>query len=211
MITFFNSKRIPNWNRIWIFQEMVLASRLALMAGSETISWDAVDVFLMMVAKIYSGKINRPSFAPSESFTWTYLTHPAHFGQHTRSGHNIQWFRHICKFEWQCGLPFSDGISDPEFVESLYWVAIKRAATDPRDIVYAVMQLVHWDIIPDYSLSVREVYCQFARHITQKTKRLFILMHSGLGWNYPDGWGLPSFVPNLHALLNATTNSTSPA
>ena len=74
---------------------------------------------------------------------------------------------------------------------------VRRAdATDKKDKVYGILGLldpaVSVDVIPDYSLSERQVYTDFMISIIRKSKRLEQIMFGGI----PTEEGWPSWVPD---------------
>ncbi|KAI0845118.1 heterokaryon incompatibility protein-domain-containing protein [Daldinia vernicosa] len=76
-------------------------------------------------------------------------------------------------------------------------VGLHTSATDPRDMVYAVLSIVSSDIIPDYTKSVRDVYLDaLLRDAMEDTVGAY-LQFSGLGHNMENEHDLPSWLPDL--------------
>lgn len=78
-------------------------------------------------------------------------------------------------------------------------------ATDPRDQIYGLLNLVVESsgsgLIPDYSQSVEEVYCNVTKHIISTTKSLEVLQRAGTGM-VKRREGLPSWVPDFAKLIH---------
>jgi hypothetical protein len=74
---------------------------------------------------------------------------------------------------------------------------VRRAdATDKRDKIYSILGLldsaVSADVVPNYSLSERQVYTDFMVSIVKMTGRLEQIMFGGI--QTEEGW--PSWVPD---------------
>ncbi|KAK3688681.1 heterokaryon incompatibility protein-domain-containing protein [Podospora appendiculata] len=100
-------------------------------------------------------------------------------------------------------------LQDPSSILTLPIAANRFNATNPRDEIYALLGLLDQsDIVPDYSLSVKEVHVDWFRkcletyHSIRPTGYLQPLLEAGMppdalpeGVELPD---LPSWVPRLH-------------
>jgi hypothetical protein len=71
-------------------------------------------------------------------------------------------------------------------------------ATDPRDHIFALQGLTTIVIQPDYSKSVHEVYCHFAKICVTHLRLDKLLGFSGIGFSFPNTLALPSWVPDWH-------------
>jgi hypothetical protein len=84
---------------------------------------------------------------------------------------------------------------------SFVYRTIQYQATDPRDHLYSKLGLAGGTAVaPDYSRSVEEVYCDFARISLSANKNLSFLRFAGFG-NYTDAQHpyhlfVPSWAPN---------------
>ena len=80
-------------------------------------------------------------------------------------------------------------------------------ATDPRDKIYGILGLC-WDfssdseLVPDYNLSVREVYTSVVKAYIEKYNNLDIFGHCGYTG---DGLDLPSWVPDWRSAPETIT------
>ena len=74
--------------------------------------------------------------------------------------------------------------------------------TDPRDYVYGLLGIFPMGIIPDYDLSVKEVYMDWATNPHWEVPPTELLYLSGIG-HYPttrEDWNFPSWLPDLSGL-----------
>ena len=106
---------------------------------------------------------------------------------------------------WQLS---SDGViatddkdSFKEAMMNSFFVTMKYQATDPRDKIYAVRGLFDYlrsdmSLLPDYSISVKSLYCDFGREHIRSTGNYDLLRYSGLGHETPRSYDLPSWVPD---------------
>jgi hypothetical protein len=71
-------------------------------------------------------------------------------------------------------------------------------ATDPKDHIYGLLALMDIPIQQDYSLSVRDVYCDFASTCILQSERLDVLMFAGLSMTYKEqsNTQISTWVPN---------------
>lgn len=69
------------------------------------------------------------------------------------------------------------------------------AASNPRDHIYGLLGLAPCGILPNYELSVVEVYREYISAYMRDTVRLDVLRYSGIGLEDRDV-GTPSWIPN---------------
>ncbi|KAF3803307.1 hypothetical protein GCG54_00013417 [Colletotrichum gloeosporioides] len=85
-------------------------------------------------------------------------------------------------------------------LSDLLWNTWDREAKDRRDKVFAVLGLVGKNkgllLKPDYSKSVRQVFCETARDVIRMEDKLDILLAANGTRNDVDGVQLPSWVPD---------------
>ncbi len=178
------------WERVWIYQEVALAENLRIHCGRKVITWE--DLRLAALAIDFTGSSGGGlefHFSPS---LWSRLT----------------------------GGPFNNIISlhhDKRQAargrrKSIYdCVVSQRAlkATNPKDLIYGLLEVSESDIIPDYSKPLNEIYRDFAerwlRHAcaaqSPKRPRLDPLIWAGIGKPSIPATSLPSWVPNIQSLL----------
>ncbi|KAM7199115.1 heterokaryon incompatibility domain containing protein [Rhypophila sp. PSN 637] len=147
----------PWWRRIWAVQEAVVASKIVLMCGDETVPWESIDKFHQ-----YSVKSRM-----MQSFG-----HPIQ----ARYLDLVEGYQDIYDYreKWQHeALP-----SEANILDLLYRFR-GHDCEDPRDRIFAFLGMapaaVDMGILPDYESSVTEVYTQFAWKVIAATGLLDIL------------------------------------
>ncbi|KAI2776563.1 heterokaryon incompatibility protein-domain-containing protein [Daldinia loculata] len=73
---------------------------------------------------------------------------------------------------------------------------IRTFATDPRDMVYSVLDLSYTDIVPDYTKSVREVYLNVVGNEATRLAGSYLQL-SGRAYNIENEHNLPSWLPDF--------------
>lgn len=147
----------PWFTRVWIMQEAVLAKKILVMCGPESMSWERIGA-------VTQGKrtVNR---------------HPKVFGMAVdpRQAFPDDTYQSICQFREQMRN------RDSEF--SLYNMLYNFRhlhCTDPRDRIFGFLGLTpaakeRLGIPVDYTSPTDKVYTQFARTVIQATRSLDIL------------------------------------
>ncbi|KAH9204770.1 hypothetical protein DL95DRAFT_471201 [Leptodontidium sp. 2 PMI_412] len=81
-------------------------------------------------------------------------------------------------------------------------------ATDPRDHIYGLLGLINFKIQPDYSLSVRDVYCSFAWSWITLTTQLTALNFAGTAMTIEEDRteGVPTWTPDWVAMSKCYQN-----
>ncbi|PSN60268.1 hypothetical protein BS50DRAFT_579418 [Corynespora cassiicola Philippines] len=168
----------PWWGRTWIVQEVWCASKILLQCGTTKIEWkefqDAMDY-----SEGWDQMGDRIKGTRREA-EWGTL----------RRRYTLAI--HLAKARVKNGA-FS----------SLLWNTWDRESTDPRDKVFAIQALVNQaeDIpAPDYTKSMRQVYCEVARDIIANKGQMDILLAAS-GTN--NSSSLPSWVPDWRCEANA--------
>jgi hypothetical protein len=162
------------WKRIWVIQEVVLPKNVTMVYGSSVAPW------AMFVNA--AGWINHSSTAPF-TFPRDFSTVLEYF---SRIILDIERMRNHWRVDERTALlPLLRRFSD-------------RKASDDRDKVYALLSLARTQtsIIPDYSVSVREVYIATVLDIIKTTKSLAVFT-GDLGRK--DRQDLPSWVTDWSA------------
>lgn len=165
--------------RGWIVQETLLAQRLIVMCGAQTIAWEKLYLtsrYLMRFAQ---------NLAP---FHATFFTDTVYFDIPARLevGRNNQFS------------PGMDGL--------LYSLALsrKQICFDCRDTVYSLIGIArvksthqpeHRLPVPDYGATVASVFHQTALHILGTSNNLLLLAYAE-GERFRNIEGLPSWVPD---------------
>ncbi|CZR67070.1 uncharacterized protein PAC_16969 [Phialocephala subalpina] len=174
------------WRRTWILQEIVLARDVLIMCGEECISWQdvaAVDKWLGAI------KINDEHPPFMRNFLMPHLALLA-----SKMRGPVEMIETLRKL-WHT--PSSDSEIKRASLQILRENASLRA-TDPRDKIYGLLGLMCFDIVPDYSKPVRDVFTEAAAKHLEYFGLRETLNQAGIG--YEDTFGLPSWVPNWNNL-----------
>ena len=139
----------PWWFRVWVIQEVVWASKIIVVCGDQELSWDMLlRAHLVMKSGVRSYRTHYAGDFLSVSIWHLFLHH--------------------------------------EFVVNRFPISLEytlaqvrtRNATDPRDKVFAILNIIplnEWPGEPDYSKNVVDVFTDVVKHIIHKTKKLEIL------------------------------------
>jgi hypothetical protein len=169
----------PWWTRTWVIQEATTSGNdVSILCGHRRISFDVFDYICRYLLSEYVGRNNL--LGPRQEIPW---------------GPVITIFM---TRDWR-----NEGKDLRKNTIDLYRIlsdAKNHDAADPRDKVYSVLALAfdagESDLQPDYTLPVREVYLNTARHILKRRKDLKLLYFC-FNWHKPDG--LPCWVPGCRA------------
>ncbi|KAI0453016.1 heterokaryon incompatibility protein-domain-containing protein [Xylaria acuta] len=182
----------PWWTRVWVLQEVALASsHITVRCGRAEQPWK----FFVVV-----GVILHDAFVVG-----AFHHHPRILNDSILAGITISsWPSEIAS-----NYPTKNKYWTLE--RALTKLARLREATDPRDKVFGVLNLMpvdQWPCRPDYSLDVRTLYVKVALHIIEKNQDLRLLATCARGdWPTTDAHlrsqfrrspitGIPSWVPN---------------
>ncbi|TPX18633.1 uncharacterized protein E0L32_002490 [Thyridium curvatum] len=146
----------PWWRRTWIIQEAVLAGRIVLMCGPETVSWESVDelksrqFWTQARVEVFGVPANPKDFFPDQIYRII-------------SDYREKWRR---------------SPTEINLFDVMYRFRLLEC-TDPRDRIYGflgiVPSVVKLGIVPDYRSTTRKVYLDFARKAIQGTRTLDVL------------------------------------
>jgi hypothetical protein len=169
----------PYWSRLWVFQELLVAKSLQFLCGPDIFKLSHMDGAVLLAMAV----TNTPG-----------LVDPGlmHAIPHSPL---LEVFRRI-RGSVHNGKP-------------AYIFALARTllATNPRDHVYGLLGLMNIILVPDYSMSVREVYCSLASAWITQSHRLDVLKFSGIHIYLSPGSQsttvLPSWVPDWKASTTA--------
>jgi hypothetical protein len=166
------------FSRLWVFQEIVLAQKASLVVGENCIDW-LISILGLQWIWMMSRQLNVVKSLDIENiFTdaiWPFL-------------------------ERGCN-PTAQSL--PKMLDHTQ----KMLCSDPRDRLYAIRSLLYPDngkvIVPDYSLSVEEVYSSFAKEWLLQLGNANFLPYCDLSQALTD-IDLPSWVPNWsHTMATA--------
>lgn len=139
----------PWWSRVWVMQEVVWASKIIMVCGDQELSWD-----MLLRAHLVT------RFAEKSMRT--------HYGGYFMSVSIWDMFLHHI---------FVVNSTSNSLEYTLAGVRI-RNATDPRDKVFAILNIIplnEWPGKPDYTKNVVDVFTDVVKHVILKTKKLEIL------------------------------------
>ncbi|KAH0537545.1 hypothetical protein FGG08_005680 [Glutinoglossum americanum] len=187
--------RVPYWRRTWIIQEAVLATKARVYYGAHIIP---LAVLLLAQANLnehYHGCCSK----------WGVDAHGSRFTFWTSFEENMSTLQHMAKLV-VARHPSNESGSGMTIYDVVSGGLDRRQATDPRDHIYGLLGLVtKWGterIVPDYSLTVSQVYARTAFKIMKDSGSLFLLT-----WNERERnklLGLPSWANDWswHGLFN---------
>jgi hypothetical protein len=163
----------PYWRRVWIRQEVAVATEVYVLCGDRTNKWTTL---VMACEILYQHEVEFDSIVAQISL-YSSGYHQAIF---------IDTIREYIKDTGSAG--FQNMLFHNRACES----------TDPRDRVYAVLGIVNDDEIkglePDYSMQKEEVFRAAVESVIQNTRSLYLLS----ACQDPEREsGLPSWVPNF--------------
>jgi len=162
------------WQRAWIMQEVVLASRLLVQSGDKDIEFQEIfKVSLLLKFKFES----KPDFISHN--TWAFLRVCA-------GSSNTLMELYGLRLAWQ-----NFHVPDKTSFKTSLLFDTSHQATDPRDQVFALNELMGKAFVPDYHKSTSQIYTEWAEAYVREHGDLRLLWHCG-GCT-PD---LPSWVPD---------------
>ncbi|KAI1758028.1 heterokaryon incompatibility protein-domain-containing protein [Xylaria castorea] len=182
----------PWWTRVWVIQEVALTSNhITVRCGKAQQPWR----FFVVV-----GVILHDAFVGG-----AFHHHPRILNDSILAGITIS--------SWPSEIVSMDPAKNKSWTleHALTKLARLRNATDPRDKIFGVLNLMpvdQWPCRPDYSLDARTLYVKVALHIMEKNKDLRLLASCVRGdWPTTDAHlrsyfrrssiaGIPSWVPN---------------
>jgi len=147
----------PWWRRTWIIQEAVLAERLVIMVGSETLSWESIR-------KCW------------ERQGWTQGRMEV-FGVRVMDDKDRfpdEIYRTISELRerWHTS-------SDPTSLLDVLYLFRLLECTNPRDRIYGFLGIVSsrlsLEVVPDYTRATADIFTQFVHQMIRATKCLDVL------------------------------------
>ncbi|KAF6830938.1 heterokaryon incompatibility protein [Colletotrichum musicola] len=189
---------LPFWYRVWILQELALARSLHYMCPSARISHGRGVLAVTCVMETL--KLLRRQRAPE--LTGLIHSRVAVLQAKLNLVHRLMFLRQ--SFHRELAIGSSCGGTLGMVLFTLFTGNIR--ATNPRDFVYGVLGLADFDVAPDYSAPVREVYVRSARVFVEEWRRvskspektfgcLIFLQHCAAGLRNSEG--LPTWAPSF--------------
>ncbi|KAK6823228.1 hypothetical protein RU639_006158 [Aspergillus parasiticus] len=171
------------WKRVWVIQEVVIASRIMILYGSMIAPW---EMFVKAANRVHGNpQMQIPSLAGNDTKVLV------EFSRRIRSIESI-------RARWQ----------SPERITLLQLLRqfSGREATDPRDKVYALLGLAKDEptVEPNYAASELDVFVDTALDIISRSKSLGVLTGD---FTMKNNYALPSWVPDWSSSLEASIQS----
>jgi hypothetical protein len=169
------------WVRMWVFQEVIVSSKVTLQYGGVECPWG------MFSAAAVQYQNQRAAFHEADSKIMDHFSKLVLDIEERRQA----WLERSDEGE----------IGEVGELLALLRATSARQASDDRDKVFALLGLVRnqsW-IVPDYTLSTREVYTNVVRHTVKATGTLDIFCGDLGRKNRRD---LPSWVPDWSATVD---------
>jgi hypothetical protein len=173
---------LPYWQRVWIFQELVLGKRILFIHGSMSLTYEELDKasnwFNSTRKWILSGSLERQSFLGH--WIWFTLSYnPVNIGPILR----VKLYK-------------IGGLADPW---GIFYLLSNLYATDPRDHIYGLLGLQDFAIVPDYRKDLCSVLYDLVDTWIKDSHNLDCLLYAGVGTLDRGGSfeDLPSWAPNF--------------
>ncbi|KAF4627649.1 hypothetical protein G7Y89_g10503 [Cudoniella acicularis] len=184
------------WVRAWILQEIVLSKYATVLCGDETVLLNQILDTSQWLARVQGREC--PAFCSIR--LWAGIT--------SSTGLELLNLNIPRKFIFHKKFALASGIDERTRLQLwlvLVYSTTEYQATDPRDHIYSKLGLTcPVGVIPNYSKSVEEVYCDYGKLWAFAYYRLSFLRHSGFGIysraRDPYFLFIPSWAPNWDAL-----------
>ena len=193
-LAFYDIIEAPWWNRAWVFQEFIVASKLYFMYSGEFASWDILfhvwksfcsvhNVYLLDRTSFFIGNKDFHRNGPEYRNLCRVIERVEHGG--SKVAVDTMEFMINSKIGWS-------GIGN---LKNLLAHARYCCATDPRDKVFAFIGLADpaYRILPDYSHSIARVLTETTVSIILSDDSLDILGQAAASQQQHDRF-LPSWV-----------------
>lgn len=189
--TFYSS---PWFQRLWALQESVLATRPICYRGSHSISYYDVTLAARWIWYRTFGRLS-----PEDN-------------QYTNHTIGIQ----NASSMWDM---ISTSFIVPRVLSNLVLLGMRFDTTDPRDHIYAILGLLNdgdfanlrVELLPDYAVSLSELYTRTTRTIIRDTQSLFILKVGSTlirgDKRSEDAMYMPSWVPRYDWMYDVNKGS----
>lgn len=183
------------WSRIWVVQEVMYGQEVIVVCGKHQLPWET----LKQATKSYvpgrymyrkceaSSRLAAlcADFEQLNKYKRHYLENPSGSGLPT----------------WKGTRPRDTMLRQP--LQNLLWIFRHRQATEPKDKIYALLDLAKQPVPvePDYSKSTGDVYCQLAKSLMNGAGEHDPLNYLAITHNIdtPRVLDLPSWVPDWMA------------
>lgn len=202
------------WERVWIFQEVVLARQMHLVSsGDSTLNWDELWIAASSVGglsdRLKLGQEKKPFYFSDK--IWLFLKMFPDWSKMVliKSGKGVRDIIEIGRSLAPEIGAIREGLWHD--IEKIKWdislSSMKFTATDPRDQIYGGLAITRLPIVPDYTKTVSDVYmeyaalwtkrhCLFRRHSSPGRSPLAFLSLAGIH-NFVPVHDIPSWAPDL--------------
>lgn len=183
--------RATYWTRIWIIQEMALASsphKHLIFCGAEYVSYQQLNDLHEFLQKVQDQRPARPSFVPV--MLWGILA-----GRNNMTFTMMHWVNYL-----------REASSDAS-ARIVPHVSQHCSCTEPRDAVYGLLAVVANSVVPDYSKPVAQVYQDWFADSLRRRRSSNLMAWSGIGHGFTNSLGIPSWIPVLHELSEKAHDS----
>lgn len=161
------------WNRMWVYQEIVLANKATVHCGEFEAPWES---FLRLEHLVGTPSLWAKAGLQDE---WNVLS----------LRESLFKVAHFC-------IPRSEA----RHISNVLLPTRHLQATDPRDKLFALFGVceAYGGMVPDYSRTTQSVYVDFTKSFMQANRSPSLLLTAGL-WNSNNGPDieLPSWVPDF--------------
>lgn len=178
------------FSRIWVWQEVAVASNVRVLCGQQSISWDAIsEVVEMVVTYEMDDPVYQPLEGPSKS---------------------LNCARDILKL---CQIRKKLAAGHHLYLQELMTTCTTCAAKDARDRIFSFLGIAtdatDPQLYPDYQKSVSEVFHRAAAHLLCRDRYPWLLHISGHAKSAQCA-DLPSWVPDFSAIQKANILAPPP-
>ncbi|KAK8157784.1 heterokaryon incompatibility protein-domain-containing protein [Phyllosticta citrichinensis] len=166
--------RRPWFMRMWVIQEVVLSSQIEVVCGRSVFSWEEMGRIV--------GYLDCEEYRSTTGNSSTVAELP---------------FTRINRMKEQHGNEEMPDLFD------LLMRCRRQTSSDPRDKIFALLELGQHEMDPDYSKTTRDVYTDFASFVVRDAQRTRSCCDHALGdpyymgcWSINQGQELPTWVPD---------------
>lgn len=160
----------PWWKRVWVLQEVILARKLILHCGPESVDWQIFQIALYtMIRQAKRSRIYHSGGLSSQA-------------RESKAQAMLVWSANhtFAFFFFQSASLYAHRARDFTMASLLSLTSVFEA-TDARDKLFALVGLLpeasreRLAFKPDYTTNVRRLYIRVAKHFLQTTQRLDII------------------------------------
>lgn len=190
------------WYRAWIIQEIYFAKKVDVVCGPRSVSWDSLIDFLSFLDDECYGYRTRHGTVirgMGRHHIWERRGRitAAEMRKHISNADRVMALGRFRNARYK-----STRCKQRRTLDKLLFDNWDVETSDPRDKVFAILQLASdrkvYNIIPDYTLSVRYVYTNTVEKVIRITRNLSITVAKR--WQDPQ-LSLPSWCPDFSSTI----------